>query len=470
MKGHIKMEQKENQKENQKEKSRRSVNRSSSIAWELNLANQWKRLGSLLFSTVLILAVILLVWILAAEQMLLPEGAEVVKRYFEGSIKSWKTFHYVLADGEGTLYIAAFGQFLQLIRIPFLAGVGISIFGWAVGFINGAESYRKYLKPIDEIALAAEEISSRSITPERFSNLEEAIEHIDGSSPELTLNTGDSDLQGLEAAINNMLKRLHNSYRQQIRFVDDASHELRTPIAVIQGYINLLDRWGKSDENVLEEAISAIKSEADHMNTLVEQLLFLARGDAGRQKFEPEPVDLLVMMEEIVEESQMIDPDHRYELQISENIQIQADYAMLKQSVRILIDNAAKYSEQGSRIRIRLYTREAHSAREACSAREVHSAKEAYSGKETGFAKEIYPTERKKQVCIEVQDHGMGIGKQDMVHMFERLYRGDPARNSKTGGSGLGLSIARWIVEKHGGFFEVLSYEEIGTRITIVLP
>ena len=314
------MEQKENQKTNQeanqKEKSRRSVNRSSSIAWELNLANQWKRLGSLLFSTVLILAVILLVWILAAEQMLLPEGTEVVKRYFEGSIKSWKTFHYVLADGEGTLYIAAFGQFLQLIRIPFLAGVGISIFGWAVGFINGAESYRKYLKPIDEIALAAEEISSRSITPERFSNLEEAIEHIDGSSPELTLNTGDSDLQGLEAAINNMLKRLHNSYRQQIRFVDDASHELRTPIAVIQGYINLLDRWGKSDENVLEESISAIKSEADHMNTLVEQLLFLARGDAGRQKFEPEPVDLLVMMEEIVQESQMNDPDHRYELQV----------------------------------------------------------------------------------------------------------------------------------------------------------
>ena len=80
------MEQKENQKTNQeanqKEKSRRSVNRSSSIAWELNLAIQWKRLGSLLFSTVLILAVILLVWILAAEQMLLPEGTEVVKRYF----------------------------------------------------------------------------------------------------------------------------------------------------------------------------------------------------------------------------------------------------------------------------------------------------------------------------------------------------------------------------------------------------
>ncbi len=415
-------------------KTQRSSNRSSSIAWKLNLANQWKRLGNLIFSVCLILVVIVLVWLMAAEQMLLPEGAKAVERYLKGDIGNWEAIFYVLVDQKGNSYRAAFGQFLQGISVPFLVGVGIALFYWMIGFLNGTESYRKYLKPIDEIALAAEEISSKNITPERFYDLEEAIEHIDGTSPELQLNTGDSDLQGLEAAINNMLKRLHNSYKQQIRFVDDASHELRTPIAVIQGYIHLLDRWGKLDENILEESISAIKSEADHMNTLVEQLLFLARGDAGRQKFEWKPVHLLAMMEEITEESQMIDTNHRYELQVSENIQIQADYAMLKQSVRILIDNAAKYSPSGSRIRLRLYRREP------------------------------------EQVCIQVQDHGMGIGKQDMVHMFERLYRGDPARNSKTGGSGLGLSIARWIVEKHGGFFEVLSYEEIGTRITIVLP
>lgn len=436
----------------------RPSNRSSSIAWELNLANQWRRLGGLVFSAVFILAVILLVWFFTVEQTLLPDGSSVVRRSFEGSMSSWWEIQYILIDMAGVRYTASLGQFLLFIRGPFLGGSAIAILWWAVGFLNGAQSYRKYLKPIDEIALAAEEISSKSITPERFSNLEEAIEHIDGSSPELVLNTGDSDLQGLEAAINNMLKRLHNSYRQQIRFVDDASHELRTPIAVIQGYINMLDRWGKSDENILDESISAIKSEAEHMNTLVEQLLFLARGDAGRQKFKPESISLLSMMEEIVEESRMIDSRHKYELQVSDYPVIQADYAMLKQSVRILIDNAVKYSPEGSRIRMRLYERGADNSRRY------------YGFGENGEFAGVGASSAMRQVCIEVQDHGMGIGKKDVSHIFERLYRGDPARNSKTGGSGLGLSIARWIVEKHGGFFEVISYEEIGSRITIVLP
>lgn len=417
-------------------KQNRTANRSGSIAWKLNLANQWRRLGSLIFAAVFIFMVILLVWFLAAEQFMVPSGAQVVQRSFGGSLQSLNTWKYILTDGSGVCYEAELGRFLAFIRIPYLTVFGGAVLWWTIGFINGAESYRKYLKPIDEIALAAEEISSKNIMEDRFSSLEEAIEHIDGSSPELMLNTGDADLQGLEAAINNMLKRLHNSYRQQIRFVDDASHELRTPIAVIQGYINMLDRWGKSDESILDESIAAIKSEAQHMNTLVEQLLFLARGDAGRQKFEPEPLNLLSMMEEIAEESRMIDPEHKYELQVSESVEILADHAMLKQSVRILIDNAAKYSPAGSRIRMKLYTRNAD----------------------------------EKQVCIEIQDNGIGIGKNDMGHIFERLYRGDPARNSRTGGSGLGLSIARWIVEKHRGFFEVISYEDIGTRITIVLP
>ncbi|MDY4969561.1 MAG: HAMP domain-containing sensor histidine kinase [Lachnospiraceae bacterium] len=438
----------------------RGAGRSGSIAWKLNLASQRRKFCSLIFTAIFIFIVIMLVWFFTSKQILLPSGAKVVQGALEGSLKKPETLKYIFTDGSGIRYTAELGRFLLSIRIPFLAVFAGALLWWAVGFLNGTESYRKYLKPIDELALAAEEISSKNMMEERFSSLEEAIEHIDGTSPELMINTGDSDLQGLEAAINNMLKRLHNSYRQQIRFVDDASHELRTPIAVIQGYINMLDRWGKSDENILEESIAAIKSEAEHMNTLVEQLLFLARGDAGRQKFEPESVDLLSMMEEIADESRMIDPEHRYELQVSEAVEIQADYAMLKQSVRILIDNAAKYSPAGSRIRIRMYTRS-----DGRQGGHKHD-----SSSQTAGRQDIDGLYGSRQVCIEIQDNGMGIGKKDVGHIFERLYRGDPARNSRTGGSGLGLSIARWIVEKHKGFFEVISYEEIGTRITIVLP
>ena len=90
------------------------------------------------------------------------------------------------------------------------------------------------------------------------------------------------ELEGLESALNNMLRRLEDEKKKQMRFVDDASHELRTPIAVIHGYADMLDRWGKSDPKVLDEAVSAIKVESEHMTTLIDQLLFLARGEMDR--------------------------------------------------------------------------------------------------------------------------------------------------------------------------------------------
>lgn len=227
---------------------------------------------------------------------------------------------------------------------------------------------------------------------------------------------------------------MHESYRQQVRFVDDASHELRTPIAVIQGYTNMLDRWGKDDETVLNESIAAIKTESDHMKTLVEQLLFLARGDMGRQQFKPEQIALADMLQEIHEESEMIDHKHPYALRVDRLCAAFADPAMLKQAVRILVDNAAKYTPEGGGITLRLRTDERG-----------------------------YP-------CIDVQDAGIGVAQKDVSHMFERFYRSDAARSSQTGGSGLGLSIAKWIVDQHGGYFEVVSAEGVGTRVSIHLP
>jgi len=205
----------------------------------------------------------------------------------------------------------------------------------------------------------------------------------------------------------------------------------------------MLDRWGKNDEKILDESIEAIKSETEHMKKLVEQLLFLARGDSGKTKLTIEAFSLNEMMHEVYEESCMIDKEHTYSLSTEDSdIILNGDISMLKQTARILIDNAAKYAPADSVITLKTCFKERIS--------------------ETG----IY----ERHPAIVIQDEGIGIAGSDVSHMFERFYRSDPARTKDGGGTGLGLSIAKWIVDRHGGYFEVLSREEIGTRISVILP
>lgn len=269
---------------------------------------------------------------------------------------------------------------------------------------------------------------------EKVQNLEEAISKISPTTSNEKIHTGDSELQGLEESINNLLDRMRESYRQQARFVSDASHELRTPISVIQGYANMLDRWGKEDEKILNESIVAIKSEVENMKNLVEQLLFLARGINGKTQLNCKEFFLNDMMNEVFEESKMIDENHIYKYEENEKIKIYGDESLLKQTARILIENAVKYTDKGELIKFKIGKNE------------------------------------KEEVYFYIQDSGIGMNEKDVSHIFERFFRADTARDRKTGGTGLGLSIAKWIIDKHGGYFGVLSREEIGTRITVFLP
>ncbi|MBP8639577.1 MAG: HAMP domain-containing histidine kinase [Oscillospiraceae bacterium] len=307
----------------------------------------------------------------------------------------------------------------------------------------------KQLAPLSNLAQSAIKLSTESgntnvqkgysagtdgYDGRQLHNLESAIDSIMPDSPDAALHTGDKDLKSLEDAINSLIKRTRDSYSQQIRFVSDASHELRTPIAVVKGYTDMLDRWGKKDEKILDESISAIKTETEHMNRLVEQLLFLARGDSGRTRLSFEKFSLSDMLREVYEESVMIDSGHKWVISAIDEVTAQGDVAMLKQATRILVDNAAKYTPEGNLITLKAMT-------------DSNGA----------------PT-------IVVQDNGIGIAGQDMSHIFDRFYRSDPARGRQQGGTGLGLSIAKWIVDRHHGYFEVVSREEIGTRISIHLP
>lgn len=279
---------------------------------------------------------------------------------------------------------------------------------------------RVRLRPLQDLADAA-------------LKLEDAIDMLSPADDDQKLATGYAELAGLETAVNKLMTRMRDSYRQQARFVSDASHELRTPISVIRGYADMLDRWGKTDEKILEESIEAIKDESESMQHLVEQLLFLARGDSGRTPLNLTDFDLSDMIKEVWEESVMIDKTHDYLFENGGELPVRGDVSLIKQAARILIENASKYTPEGGEIKLRSLVSDGHPA-------------------------------------FSVQDSGIGISESDIPYIFDRFYRADDSRSKQTGGSGLGLAIAKWIVERHGGSFEIISRKDIGTRITVILP
>ena len=408
--------------------------KTSSVIWKINRSIQWKRLKTYLMWDFLLGIAGVLGACAAIESRygaldLARERSATWKGYlpFWQRLESWQ---YVCKIGTERVTVEI-GQIAVIACVILGIAFCIQFLSWLLDWSSQNQRLREYMRPIDELAMTAEKLSVQGIDEERIQNLEEAIDQITAS--ENNISTGDSDLQGIENAINNLLKRLQASYREQTRFVDDASHELRTPIAVIQGYASMLERWGMDDRATLEEAVHAISEESEHMKELVDQLLFLARGDGGRQQFHPEPIQAEEFLKEICEESEMIDHRHQYTLVKKWSGDIQADVAMLKQAIRILIDNAVKYTPEGGRITLRL---------EQCG---------------------------NGRIGIGVQDEGIGLEAEEAAHMFERFFRGDAVRGT-TQGSGLGLSIAKWIADRHHVVIEVVSFKGVGTRIIIQLP
>ena len=342
-----------------------------------------------------------------------------------------------ITDGSGAAEITvdSFNTFKELLKEwkydVLLRLEGLMVLLWV---LFETLKVRKKLRPLQEFADAALKLSELDgEAGQRYQKLESAIDMLSPAEDDQKLSTGDAELAGLETAVNKLVARMRDSYRQQARFVSDASHELRTPIAVIRGYADLLDRWGKTDEKILEESIEAIKSESENMQHLVEQLLFLARGDSGRTPLNVSDFDISDMMKEVWEESSMIDKAHDYRFESGGEIPAHGDVSLIKQAARILIENASKYTPEGGEIMLKSLEVEGHPA-------------------------------------FSVQDSGIGISEGDIPHIFERFYRADDSRSKQTGGSGLGLAIAKWIVERHGGRFEVISRKDIGTRITVILP
>ena len=420
--------------------------RVSSIRHRLAWQRIRMKIGMHFGRSVLLLIVMVLVWLAAREYMadvsvgFFDRSRRLAVAPFSGDIDTTgqlinvlKTVRYVVTDkATGKLVLSELIYAPVALMVAFSSGLFmLELIGDLLSYSHEMRRIKKLLAPLDELAASAEELSRIEISGEKYHLIEEKITSLEPTE-EAKLSFGDEDLRGIERAMNSLLARIRESNRQQARFVNDASHELRTPIAVIEGYANMLARWGREDEKVLDESIAAIQNESAHMKHLVEQLLFLARGDAGRTVLNPVRTDLCAMMQSVYEESLMIDEGHIYKCSYPEEpVYVMADEGMLKQAVRILVDNAAKYTKEKDEIILGV-----------------------------GYVSD-------NEVYIQVQDTGIGMKESDVEHMFERFYRSDEARSF--GGTGLGLSIAKWIVDKHQGHFEITSREELGTRIKIVL-
>lgn len=410
------------------------------------------------FTDILVIGAVQLTWLCAMESTLagFPFLHGVQRTFSFGGMHAstipWDWF-------AGTTYSVTIGEVRHtfpmngILAVLLIGMVLVVLCQILLSLITSAvdrHAVRSILKPIDDVAMLAERLSSetraksaqaetqaaeKSVEAGRFRDIETALDHIDDLSGDARISVRDSELSGLEAAVNNMLKRLAASQKKQIRFVDDASHELRTPIAVIQGYAHMLERWGKDDPAVMDEAIEAIETETAHMKTLVDQLLFLARGDMDRLVLAQERIDAAGLMRELHEEYEMIDADHEYVCPIPEDaapLYVVGDVTMLKQALRVLLDNAGKYTPKKGTITLQAQR----------------------DGSE---------------IRCSVADNGVGIPSDDLPRIFDRFFRGATAR-SGTQGSGLGLSIAKWIVDTSGGRIDVVSAPELGTKMTIVLP
>ncbi len=265
-------------------------------------------------------------------------------------------------------------------------------------------------------------------------DLRQAADSIDTGNLSVHLpEEGEHEIGDLARSLNALIDRLRRRSEAQTRFVADASHELATPVAGIRGYTNILRAWGGDDPEVREEAISAIDRESRRMARLCSDLLALVRDERGLE-FRNVRFDLNVRCREVLAgaATRYIEKGLEFIGPGEGQLIMVGDPDRIEDAISILVDNAAKYTNEGT---VRLSTRR-----------------------------------RRESVVIEVVDTGVGIPAQDLPNIFDRFYRSDASRSKQTGGFGLGLPIAKSIIDGAGGTLEVASGLGTGSTFTIRLP
>ena len=234
---------------------------------------------------------------------------------------------------------------------------------------------------------------------------------------------------------NELLDKISFYISQQKHFVEDVSHELRTPVAIVEGHLKLLNRWGKDDPEVLEESLEASLAEIKRMKTLVQEMLDLSRAPQVREQYKDATAEVVDTLTQIVSNFKVLYPDFTFVFDIDSKADLLSPIYRnhFEQVIIILLDNAVKYSTNRKEIIVSLST-------------------------------------VADQVEIGIQDFGMGLSEEDKKKVFSRFYRVDKARSRERGGNGLGLSIAKELIEGYNGSISLTSHLDQGTVFKVKLP
>ncbi|HVH64573.1 MAG TPA: HAMP domain-containing sensor histidine kinase [Candidatus Acidoferrum sp.] len=343
-----------------------------------------------------------------------PKDGPIIRAYLRAVVAPDQTLAGYLMVGQSSGFV---GDQLAGLRLFLFVGALLSLLGAAAlsWYVAG-----RALRPLDEMASTAEDIGRTQDLSRRL--------------PTMPVN---DEVGRLQQSFNQMLRQLEDAYLRlrsaltaQRRFVADASHELRSPLTTIRGNIGLLL---KRDDITTEDRTAAlhdIASESERMSRLVQDLLTLARADAGYH-IEKFPLDLRPIVEDVSRQAAKLQPARRIELLDGQPSIVTGNADAIKQLLWILIDNALKHTGEDGHVWLQLKP-------------------------------------GSQWTTLVVSDDGPGIPEQDLERIFERFYQSDAARTGE--GTGLGLAIARWIAREHGGRVFAGNNPQGGARFTVELP
>ena len=318
----------------------------------------------------------------------------------------------IVQVGEGLASMESALERLRLMLLIF-SPLALSLLSFGGWFLAG-----RLLEPVVHVTQTARRINAGNL------------------SQRIPVDDNEDELTQLAETFNSMLARLEDSFTRTKQFTADASHELRTPLAILKGETEVALRWGKDPEELRQTLLSNLE-EIDRMGRIIEDLLLLAKSEAGQMRLDVREFSLGDLLQDLYLQGKTLgEPKNigiSLQLQVTEDIRIRGDQFQLHRLMLNLVNNAIKYTPENGHVEIRL-------------------------------------TVKGNDAVLAVADTGIGIAAEHLPNLFERFYRVDEARNRSEGGTGLGLAIVRSIAEAHEGRVEIESTPGVGSVFSVHLP